>query len=129
MFAGYLSDLAAGSGSAGPRLTVENCSRKTCLSIVRINAMENDPTREPGTGARKTGKGMPTWFKLFALALVGLIISKVLGLQVFLEVTYDGIPFLARLTDVRTYFIPLFLILVYILIAWSWKQFFGTRDR
>ena len=85
--------------------------------------------RESDPGTRKTGKWMPTWFKLFALALVGLIISKVVGLQVFVEVTYDGIPFLARLTDVKTYFIPLLLILGCILIAWAWKQFFRTRDR
>jgi len=85
--------------------------------------------RAQDPGSRKTGKGVPAWFKLFTLALVGLVISKMLGLQVFVEVTYDGIPFLARLTEVKIYLIPLFLILIYILIAWAWKQFFSPGER
>ena len=61
--------------------------------------------------------GLPLWFKLFALVLVGLVISRLLGMQVFVEISYDGLPFFASLTDVRIYFLPLFLILLYIMLT------------
>jgi hypothetical protein len=90
--------------------------------------MDKDSMREPGSPARKTRKWLPIWFKLAVLVLIGLIVSKTLGLQVFVEVTYDGIPFLAALTDVRIYLVPLLLILIYILSVWIWKKLFGPRD-
>ena len=90
--------------------------------------MDKDPMREQGSPTRKTGQWLPIWFKLAAIILIGLTISKALRLQVFVEVSYDGIPFLAALTDIGTYFIPLLSILIYILSAWIWKRFFGSRS-
>ena len=90
--------------------------------------MDTDPKREQSPYFSKTGKRLPVWFKLAVIVLIGLIISKVLGLQVFVEVTFDGIPFLAALTDARIYLIPLLLILIYILSVWIWKKLFGPRD-
>ncbi|MCP4388306.1 MAG: hypothetical protein GY802_08420 [Gammaproteobacteria bacterium] len=63
-----------------------------------------------------------------ALVLIGLVIMKATGLEVFVEVTYDGIPFLATLTDARIYFAPLLLVLIYILSVWIWKKFFDSSD-
>ena len=90
--------------------------------------MSDQRQRDTGNsrGDRKTG--LPLWFKLFAMLLAGLVILKLSGLQVVIEISYDGIPFLAALTDARIYFVPLFLILVYILLAWVWKKLSGPRD-
>ncbi len=82
--------------------------------------------RLPDSGKGKKSSGIPFWFKLFALVLAGLVTAKMLGLEVFVEVTYDGVPFLAALTDVRLYFAPLLLVLIYILAAWAWKKIFGS---
>jgi len=88
--------------------------------------MENDPPRRQDSPAPGRGKWVPTWFLLFAIALLGLIASKLLGLEVFVEVTFDGIPFVAGLTEVKTYVIPLLLVLIYILFAWLWKKIFRS---
>lgn len=93
-----------------------------------MTGMHRDPKRERGSPVSKSGKGLPTWFKLAALFLVGLIIMKATGLEVFVEVTYDGIPFLAALTDAKIYFVPLLLVLIYILLSWIWKNFFGSGN-
>ena len=71
---------------------------------------------------------MPAWFLWSLAVLFLLILFKLLGLQVFFEISYDGDVLLAALTDVKTYFVPLLLILVYILIAWIWKKMTGPRD-
>ncbi len=90
--------------------------------------MHRDPKREQGSPDGKTGRGLPGWFKLAALVLIGLVIMKATGLEVFVEVTYDGIPFLTTLTDARIYFAPLLLVLIYILSVWIWKKFFDSSD-
>ncbi len=90
--------------------------------------MHRDPKHRQGPAENKSGRGVPGWFKLAVLVLVGLIIMKTTGLEVFIEVTYDGIPFLGALTDVRIYFVPLLLVLIYILLTWIWKKFFGSSD-
>ncbi len=86
---------------------------------------ENQPVRRGG--ARNAGF-LPTWFKLCAAVLVVLVTLKALQLQVFIEVSLDGIPYLAALTEVETYFIPLGLLLIYILASWIWNRFFGSRQ-
>ena len=88
---------------------------------------EHKPDSDNWRAGRKSG--IPLWFKLFALLLAGLLILKLLGLRVVVEVSYDGVPFLAALTDARIYFVPLFLILVYILLSWVWRKLFGPRDQ
>ncbi|MDH3763090.1 MAG: hypothetical protein OEU50_19105 [Gammaproteobacteria bacterium] len=90
--------------------------------------MNRDPKRERGLASGKSGKGLPIWFKLAALILPGLIALKAIGIEVLVELTYDGIPFIAALTDIRIYFVPLLLILIYILSAWIWKNFSGSGD-
>ena len=82
--------------------------------------------RLPDRRKQKNSGAIPLWFKLFAMALAGLVAAKMLGLEVFVEVSYDGVPFLAALTDIRLYFVPLLLVLIYILSAWIWKKFFGS---
>ncbi len=102
--------------------------RKFQVYIGKLADMHQDPKDEQDPQVRKTAKGLPTWFKLAAVVLTGLIILKVTGLEVFVEVTYDGNPFLAALTDIRFYFVPLLLILIYILSTWIWKKYFGSDD-
>ena len=87
-------------------------------------AKQRDPA-SPGNG--KSG-GIPLWFKLFGAVLIALVISKILGLQVFIEISYDGTPFLAALTDVRIYFVPLILVLLYILFVWIGRKILGRED-
>jgi len=90
--------------------------------------MHRDPKPGQGPAASKSARGLPGWFKLAVMVLLGLIIMKATGLEVFIEVTYDGIPFIGALTDVRIYFVPLLLVLIYILLSWIWKKLFGSSD-
>ena len=87
------------------------------------------PSEDPTPPTRETPKTklLPTWFKLCALVLVVLIMLKVLQLQVFIEISFDGIPYLTPLTEIETYFIPLGLLLIYILWNWVWSRFFRSR--
>lgn len=86
--------------------------------------MDKLPRRTPGSSARGW---LPGWFRTCLVALVVLIILKVLQLQVFIEISHDGVPFVTGLTDIETYLIPLGLLLVYILSSWAWKKWFGSR--
>ncbi|UCH39460.1 MAG: hypothetical protein JSU67_15050 [Gammaproteobacteria bacterium] len=88
------------------------------------NAKQHDPV-SPGNGK---SRGIPLWFKLFVVVLIALVISKIPGLQVFIQISYDGTPFLAALTDVRIYFVPLILVLLYILFAWIGRKILGRED-
>ena len=72
---------------------------------------------------------VPLWFKLFALVLIGLVLAKLLSLQVVVEISYDGVPIVAALTDARIYFVPLVLILVYILLIGVRRKLSGPRDQ
>ena len=71
---------------------------------------------------------LPVWFVFCATALVVLIVLKSLQLQVFLEIQLDGIPYLTELTEIETYFIPLGLLLAYIIWNWIWRSFLGSRE-
>lgn len=71
---------------------------------------------------------LPGWFKVSLLVLAMPIVLKLLQVQVFVEVSHDGVSYLAGLTEAKTYLIPLGLLLVYILGGWAWKEFFGSRD-
>lgn len=72
---------------------------------------------------------MPTWFKVSAAVVVVLIVLKVLRVRILVEISYDGMPFLAPLTDIKSYFLPLGLLLVYILGSWVWNRYFGSGNR
>ena len=91
--------------------------------------MEDERQRERANRRAVKKGGIPLWFKLFALVLAGLVIAKLMGLQVVIEISYDGMPFLAALTDARFYFLPLFLILCYILLTWVWKKLSARPDQ
>lgn len=71
--------------------------------------------------------GIPLWFKLFAAALSGLLLAKLLGMQIVIEINYGGRPYLAALTDAGLYFVPLMLVLPYILWCWIRDGFFRSR--
>ena len=71
---------------------------------------------------------LPTWFKVCAAVLVVLIVLKALRLEVFIEIQFDGIPYLTALTAIETWFIPLGLLLIYILGNWLWSKFFDSRE-
>lgn len=71
---------------------------------------------------------LPGWFKACLLVLALLILLKILQLQVFIEVSRDGVPYLAGLTEAETYVIPLGLLLVYILGSWAWNKYSGSGD-
>ncbi len=86
--------------------------------------MDMPPRQTPGSSARNW---LPGWFKACLVALVVLIILKVLQLQVFIEISHDGVPLVTGLTDIETYLIPLGLLLVYILWSWAWKKWFDSR--
>ena len=82
--------------------------------------------RKPSPAA--SDKALPAWFH-WSLAILGLlVVFKLLGLQVFFEISYDGGVLLTALTDLKTYFVPLLLILVYILVSWAWGKIAGSRD-
>lgn len=74
------------------------------------------------------GGWMPGWFKACLVVLAVLILLKVLQLQVFVEISIAGIPYLTGLTELETYSIPLGLLLLYILGSWIWKRVFPSRD-
>ena len=90
--------------------------------------MDKARQRDPASPGNGNSGGIPLWFKLFVVVLIALVISKILGLQVFIEITYDGTPILAALTDARIYFVPLILVLLYILFAWIGKNILGRED-
>ena len=72
---------------------------------------------------------LPTWFMVSAAIVVALIVLKALQVRVFVEFSFDGVPYLASLTDIRIYFVPLGLLLVYILGSWAWNRYFGSGNR
>ena len=84
--------------------------------------MDQEPNR------RQSKPFLPRGFVIFAGVLVALIVLKSLGLQIFIEVEYDGVPFLAGLTELETYLIPLGVLGVYFLWCWLWDKFFGSKD-
>jgi len=89
---------------------------------------EKTMTREQRRRHSPPGGWMPGWFKACLVVLAVLILLRILQLQVFIEVSLDGIPYLTGLTELETYLIPLGLLLLYILGSWIWKRVFGSRD-
>ena len=76
----------------------------------------------------RQSRRLPGWFKACLVVLVGLIILKAMQLQVFIEVSHAGVPFVAGVTELETYLLALGLLLVYILLNWAWKKVFPPRD-
>lgn len=71
---------------------------------------------------------LPAWFRVCAAVLVVLAVLKALQLEIVLEIQFDGIPYLTALTEIETYFVPLGILLVYILWNWLWSRVFGSRQ-
>ena len=72
---------------------------------------------------------LPTWFQVSAAVVVAVIVLEALQVRIFVEVSFDGVPYFASLTDIRTWFVPLGLLLVYILGSWAWNRYFGSGNR
>lgn len=68
------------------------------------------------------------WVKICVFILVVLIGLKLLGLQIFVRIDFDDKPVLAALTEIETYYLPLGLLLVYMVAAWLWDMFLGPKD-
>ncbi len=68
------------------------------------------------------------WFKVCVVILIGLIVLKYIGLQVFVRIDFDDESILAALTEIETYYLPLGLLLVCFVAAWVWGLFFGSKD-
>ena len=90
--------------------------------------MNSSRTPDPNRREPQSKPFLPRWFVIWAGILAVLVILKSLGLQVFVEVEYDGEPFIAGLTELETYLIPLGLIGIYFLGCWLWDKLFGSRD-
>lgn len=88
--------------------------------------MKTDPHQEPKSDENKPF--LPRWFVICVSVLVALVIVKSLGLQIYIEFKLDGEPFVAGLTDIEFYLVPLSLLGVYFLWCWVWDKFFGFRD-
>ena len=85
--------------------------------------MHGIPDKQDG----RIASGILLWFRLFALVLAGLVLAKLPGMEVVVEVSYDGKPYHAALTDAGSYFGPLLLVLPYIL--WYWIRNLISRSR
>jgi len=79
----------------------------------------------PGIGTRSL---ITTWVKICVFILVALIGLKLLGLQIFVRIDFDDKPVHAALTEIETYYLPLGLMLVYLVAAWLWDMFLGPKD-
>ena len=71
---------------------------------------------------------LPRWFVFCAAVLVALVVVKSLGLQIYIEFELNGEPYVAGLTDIEFYLLPLGLLGIYFLWCWLWDKFFGSRD-
>ncbi len=75
----------------------------------------------------ETAGWLPLWFKIAVPILLLLVFLKFYDLQVVVEVDYEEKAFVAALTGLETYYLPLALLLLYFLITAIWKLFFGKR--
>ena len=73
----------------------------------------------PGSGAKSQ---ITIWVKICVFILVVLIGFKLLGLQIFIKFEFGDKSILAALTEIETYYIPLGLLLTYMMIAWLWDR-------
>ena len=53
---------------------------------------------------------------------------RLIGAPGAIQFELDGIPYRTGLTEIETYFIPLGLVLIYIVFSWAWKRLFGSGD-
>jgi len=79
----------------------------------------------PAIGTRNR---FTSWVKICVFVLVVLIGLKLLGVQIFIEVNFGDKTILAALTEIETYYIPLGLLLVFLVVAWLWELYFGPSD-
>ena len=77
---------------------------------------------------RIAGNWLTRWLRIFVFLLVVLIGLKVFGVEIIVQVDYDGNAFLAALTEIETYYLPLGVLLVYFVLARLWSSIFGSRD-
>lgn len=90
--------------------------------------MDENSDHKESTANNSTNKWIPAWFKVCVVILFILIVLKTIGLQILVEVSFDGKPFITALTDIEAYYIPLGLLLVYFVATWIWDRFFNSRD-
>ncbi len=88
---------------------------------------ENSNHKESRT-VNSTKKWIPAWFKVCVVILFILIVLKIMGLQILVEIDFDGKPIITALTDIETYFIPLGLLLVYFVATGIWGKIFNSKD-
>ena len=89
----------------------------------------NNPDRAPASARGQLLSRIGTWLKICSLLLAGLILAKLLGIEVIVEIEYDGEPMLAALTRIETYLIPLAALLAYLLLTWLWHRLKQPQDR
>ena len=82
----------------------------------------------PSDHRGKPRRMLPAWFKVSIALIIVLIVLETLQLRIFVEVSFDGVPYLASLTDMRIWFGALGLLLVYILASWAWNRYFGSAN-
>lgn len=90
--------------------------------------MSPKPRKDQRPAERRSAAGLPRWFLIWVVILLVLIFLKASGLQIFVSFEYDGIPFVAGLTEIETYLIPLGAVGIYFLLSWLWDKCFGARD-
>ena len=76
----------------------------------------------------KPRHSLPLWFRLAVPVLLLLVFLKVHDLEVVLEIDYEEQAFVAALTDIQTYYVPLVLLLLYLLLSAVWKKYFNRDD-
>ncbi len=69
-----------------------------------------------------------SWFRICAAVLVVLIGLRAAGLEILVEIELGEKPVLAALTELETWLLPLALVFVYLLLAWLWERYFGSRE-
>jgi hypothetical protein len=91
--------------------------------------MSEDSDRNQSSPPRSFARSrITTWVKICVAILVVLIVLKWLGLQVFVRLDFNDGPILAALTEIETYYLPLGLLLIYLVAAWFWDLFIGPKD-
>ncbi len=88
----------------------------------------NNPDPASASASKQLFARIRTWLKICSLLLAGLILAKILGIEVFIEIEYDGEPILAALTRIETYLIPLAALLAYLLLNWLWQRVRRSQD-
>ena len=83
------------------------------------------PARQPGNSQRHW---LVSWLRICAAILVTLILLRAAGLEILVEIELGDEPLLAKLTELETWLLPLGLVFVYLLLAWLWDRFAGSRE-